>query len=192
MKCKNMILSVGVTFMFCFTLMSCTKTQVIPKPPVVTPPNPCEIPQDNRLDIVIEKTKKALKSNKCDEEFDTFYENILAVGEGNRDMKNKKIIEDFLVWCINNGTLNKNTGERYYASYFSYKFVSTNDFYNISSQCNKDKIESVFRKIENELHKKDRGLNRICGDKESYAKAYQLQKELKLVLTATCEASGAH
>jgi len=187
MKCKNIGLSIVITFLFFFTLISCTERQVI-REPFVPSPKPCEIPKGNSLDLVIEGTEKALEGNNCDEEFDKFYENILVAGEGNRDIKNKKLIEDFLVWCINNRTLNKSTGERYYASYFSYKFINTEDFYNTSSQC--DKIKSILRNIEKELQQKDRGLNRICGDKISYARAYKLKDDLELVFKATCEASG--
>jgi len=169
MPCSLAILSFSGTF---------------PPPPEIE--NSCAIPEGVRLDDVIKKSKEILQGNRCNEEFDELYENILKVAEGESGPKNKALIADFINWCYDNRILNKNTARQKYGEYFSSEFMCSEKWPKICHQC--PRLNEIEKEMAAELKKKEQGLLRICEDEPKYNKALTAMNQAMLVLKAACMA----
>ena len=188
LKSRKSIVPVCLIYGLCLFMLSCVSSAPPLQPPT-PPPAPeifCEAPSGKQLAGVIEQTKKVLGNAECHNEFDTLFENILIVGEGDSKPGNKKLIADFLEWCYNEQILFRNTAREYYGTYFSQRFVSLENYPKICAQC--DKLDNIIKGIEIEMKKKERGLYKICKDEQTYRNVEIIKNRSVLLLTATCEA----
>lgn len=149
----------------------------------------CPGPQSKSLVAAIDGAQTAL-INGCHAHFDRYYDDLLAIAEGDPKPDNKRAFSEFLVWSSNKGLLSKRQAQDYYNRYFNVKFMSLKGDYNNCSQTCPNKAK-VLLDMERELSDKEQGLLRVSLDNESYYRADQLFQEVELVLEATCTACAA-
>ncbi len=161
------------------TLVSCASTQPA-----------CPSPQTHNLDSAISSVQSSL-DNGCQAHFDRYYDELLAIAEGDPKPENKRAFSEFLVWSSEQGLLSTRQAQDYYNRYFNVKFMSMRgDYNNCSHTCpNKQK---VLYDMERELSDKERGLLNVSTDADSYYRADRLFQEVELVLEATCAACAAN
>ncbi len=149
----------------------------------------CAGPQSKNLGSAIGTAQSSLMQG-CHAHFDRYYDDLLAIAEGDPKPENKREFSEFLVWSSDKGLLSKRQAQDYYNRYFNVKFMSLRgDYNNCSHTCpNKQK---VLIDMERELAEKERGLLRVSLDNEGYYRADQLYQEVELVLEATCMACSA-
>lgn len=149
----------------------------------------CGGPMSRNLDSAIANVQSKL-INGCDAHFDSYYNELLTIAEGDPKPENKRAFSELLVWSADQGLLSKRQAENYYNRYFSVKFMSMRgDYNNCSHTCpNKRK---VLIEMEDELSDKERGLLKVSRDADGYYRADQLYQEIELVLEATCTACTA-
>jgi len=149
----------------------------------------CMSPQTRNLSSAMTAVQSNLQSG-CQAYFDSYYDDLLTIAEGDPRPENKREFSEFLVWATDDGLLSKRQAEDYYNRYFNVKFMSMRgDYNNCSHTCpNKQK---VLYNMERELSDKERGLLRVSLDNDGYYRADQLFQEVELVLEATCTACAA-
>ena len=149
----------------------------------------CNSPQSRNLSAAINSVQNSL-TNGCQAHFDRYYDELLAVAEGDPGPENKRAFSEFLVWSSEQGLLSTRQAEDYYNRYFNVKFMSMRgDYNNCSHTCpNKTK---VLIDMERELSDKERGLLKVSRDADGYYRADKLYQEVELVLEATCMACTA-
>jgi len=154
-----------------------------------TSPPPCNGPQSRNLDTAIDAVKSTLQSG-CEAHFDSYYDDLLGIAEGDPKPENKRIFSEFLVWSSDQGLLSKRQAKDYYNRYFNVKFMSLQgDYNNCSHTC--PRRDRVMLNMERELSDKERGLLRVALDNDGYYRADELYQEVELVLEATCTACTA-
>jgi hypothetical protein len=149
----------------------------------------CESPQTRNLTAAVDGVKGALV-NGCHAHFDTYYDDLLAVAEGDPKPENKRVFSEFLLWSADEGLLSRRQAEDYYNRYFNVKFMSLRSDYNNCSQTCPNK-RRVLLDMERELSEKERGLLKVSLDSSGYYRADELYQEMELVLEATCTACAA-
>lgn len=149
----------------------------------------CVSPQTRNLDSAIDSVKTALV-NGCHAHFDRYYDELLAIGEGDPKSENKRAFSEFLVWSADQGLLSNRQAEDYYNRFFNIKFMSLRGDYNNCSHTCPNKKQVLFD-MERELGNKERGLLKVSRDADGYYRADQLYQEVELVLEATCTACAA-
>ena len=149
----------------------------------------CGGPTTRNLDAAISSVQGNLV-NGCQAHFDSYFNSLLDVAEGDPKPENKRAFSEFLVWSSDQGLLSQRQAENYYNRYFNVKFMSMRgDYNNCSHTCpNKRK---VLIDMEHELSDKERGLLKVSRDADGYYRADQLYQEIELVLEATCTACTA-
>lgn len=149
----------------------------------------CAGPATRNLDAAVNDVKASLVEG-CHAYFDSYYDDLLKIAEGDPKPENKRIFSEFLVWSADEGLLSKRQAESYYNRYFNVKFMSLRgDYNNCSHTCpNKRK---VLLDMERELTDKERGLLKVSLDSDGYYRADRLYQEVELVLEATCTACTA-
>jgi len=153
-----------------------------------TPP-PCNGPQSRNLGHAIDDVKSAL-SGGCAAHFDRYYDDLLAIAEGDPKLENKRIFSEFLVWSSDEGLLSQRQARDYYNRYFNVKFTSMQgDYNNCSHTC--PRRDRVMLDLERELGDKERGLLKVSLDSAAYYRSDELYQEIELVLEATCTACDA-
>jgi len=154
-----------------------------------TPP-PCLSPQTRNLSHAVEDVKSNLRGGGCVAQFDRYYDDLLAIAEGDPKTENKRIFSDFLVWAGDEGLLSQRQARDYYNRYFNVKFISMQgDYNNCSHTC--PRRERVMLDMQRELGDKERGLLKVSLDSAGYYRADELYQEIELVLEATCTACDA-
>lgn len=154
-----------------------------------TAPPPCNGPQSKNLDIAISDVQSTLRGG-CSANFDTYYDDLLTIAEGDPKPENKRLFSEFLVWSGEQGILSQRQARDYYNRYFNVKFNSLqSDYNNCSHTC--PRRDTVMRNMERELSDKERGLMRVSKDNAGYYRADELFQEVELVLEATCTACSA-
>jgi hypothetical protein len=154
-----------------------------------TSPPPCASPQTRNLASAVDEAKGKL-SNGCAADFDRFYDDLLAIAEGDPKPENKRIFSEFLVWSADEGLLSQRQARSYYNRYFNVKFISLEgDYNNCSHTC--PRRDRVMLDMERELVDKERGLLKVSLDSDGYYRADELFREMELVLEATCTACAA-
>ncbi len=149
----------------------------------------CSSPQTHNLESATKIVKSNLMSG-CQSLFDSYYDDLLSIAEGDPGPENKRAFSEFLLWSTDQGLLSKRQAEDYYNRYFNVKFMSLQgDYNNCSHTC--PRRDRVMLNMERELTDKERGLLRVALDNEGYYRADELYQEVELVLEATCTACNA-
>jgi hypothetical protein len=152
-------------------------------------PPPCNGPQTKNLNAAMLDVQESLAGG-CAAHFDSYYEDLLGIAEGNPDPENKRLFSEFLVWSSDEGILSQRQARDYYNRYFNVKFVSLqSDYNNCSHTC--PRRDRVMLDMERELSDKERGLLKVSMDNAGYYRADELYQEVELVLEATCTACSA-
>jgi hypothetical protein len=152
-------------------------------------PPPCDGPQSNNLNTAIGEVQDNL-TDGCSAHFDSYYDDLLNIAEGDPKPENKRLFSEFLVWSSDQGILNQRQARDYYNRYFNVKFVSLqSDYNNCSHTC--PRRERVMLDMERELSDKERGMLKVSRDNAGYYRADELYQEVELVLEATCTACAA-
>lgn len=146
-------------------------------------------PQSKNLSNAIDAAQTSLV-NGCHAHFDRYYDDLLAIAEGDPKPENKRAFSEFLVWSSDTGLLSTRQAQDYYNRYFNVKFMALKGDYNNCSHTCPNKQKVLFD-MERELSDKERGLLRVSLDNEGYHRADQLFQEVELVLEATCMACAA-
>jgi hypothetical protein len=149
----------------------------------------CASPQTRNLDSAMQVVQSNLMSG-CQSYFDSYYDDLLTIAEGDPKAENKRAFSEFLLWSSDQGLLSKRQAEDYYNRYFNVKFMSMKGDYNNCSHTCPNKKKVLFN-MERELSDKERGLMKVSLDNEGYYRADQLFQEIELVLEATCMACTA-
>jgi len=149
----------------------------------------CTSPQTRNLDSAIDIVQSNLMSG-CQSRFDSYYDDLLTIAEGDPKPENKRAFSEFLVWSTDSGLLSKRQAEEKYNRFFNVKFMSMKGDYNNCSHTCPNKQKVLFN-MERELSDKERGLMRVSLDNEGYYRADKLFQEVELVLEATCMACTA-
>lgn len=149
----------------------------------------CMSPQTRDLSNAMSAVQSNLQSG-CQAYFDSYYDDLLTIAEGDPRPENKRAFSEFLVWATDDGLLSKRQAEDYYNRYFNVKFMSMRGDYNNCSHTCPNKQKVLFN-MERELSDKERGLLRVSLDNDGYYRADQLFQEVELVLEATCTACAA-
>lgn len=149
----------------------------------------CAGPQSKNLSGAISSAQSSLMQG-CHAHFDSYYDDLISIAEGDPKAENKREFSEFLVWSSDNGLLSKRQAEDYYNRFFNVKFMSLKGDYNNCSHTCPNKQKVLFD-MERELAQKERGLLRVSLDSEGYYRADQLYQEVELVLEATCTACAA-
>ena len=149
----------------------------------------CAGPQSKNLNAAIATAQSSLMEG-CHAHFDRYYDDLLAIAEGDPKPENKRAFSEFLVWASDKGLLSNRQAEDYYNRFFNVKFMSLKgDYNNCSHTC--PNRQKVLLNMERELEEKERGLLKVSLDNEGYYRADQLFQEVELVLEATCTACAA-
>lgn len=155
-----------------------------------TAPPACGSPTTNNLDAAVDQVKFSLNANGCVAHFDSYYDDLLRVAEGDPKPGNKRLFSEFLVWSADEGLLSKRQAKDYYNRYFNVKFMTLQgDYNNCSHTC--PSRNRIMRDMERELSDKERGLLKVSLDNDGYYRADELYQEIELVLEATCTACAA-
>lgn len=149
----------------------------------------CYPPQTRNLDSAFSAVRSNLESG-CAARFDTYYDELLTIAEGDPKPENKRAFSEFLVWASDEGLLSQRQAEDYYNRYFNVKFMSMRGDYNNCSHTCPNKQRVLFD-MEQELSDKERGLLKVSRDNDGYYRADRLYQEVELVLEATCNACTA-
>ena len=152
-------------------------------------PPDCNGPQSKNLSSAIDAAQTSL-INGCHAHFDRYYDDLLAIAEGDPKPENKRAFSEFLVWSSDTGLLSTRQAQDYYNRFFNVKFMALKGDYNNCSHTCPNKQKVLFD-MERELSDKERGLLRVSLDNEGYYRADQLFQEMELVLEATCMACAA-
>ena len=154
-----------------------------------TSPPPCGSPSTKHLATAVVQVEHELDSG-CSAYFDSYFDQLLTVAEGDPKPENKRVFSDHLLWATDRGILSQRQAKDYYNRYFNVKFVSLESEYNnCSHTC--PRRDRVMRSMERELSEKERGLMKISLDNSGYYRADELYQEVELVLEATCTACEA-
>ena len=149
----------------------------------------CAGPQSKNLSSAIATTQSSLMQG-CHAHFDRYYDDLLAIAEGDPKPENKREFSEFLVWASDKGLLSNRQAQDYYNRFFNVKFMALKGDYNNCSHTCPNKQKVLFD-MERELADKERGLLKVSLDNEGYYRADQLFQEVELVLEATCTACAA-
>ena len=146
----------------------------------------CTPPQETNLDAAFSTARTDLQSG-CAAHFDTYFQRLRIVAEGDPGKDNKARFSEFLVWSNNEGLISKVQAREMYNRYFGIKFVSLKNDYSICTGTCPRQAE-VMRNMTAELADKEQGLLKVSNDRRGYTRASQLFQETELVLEATCMA----
>ena len=78
----------------------------------------CGSPQSRNLDTAIDGVQTSL-INGCHAHFDRYYDELLAIAEGDPKPENKREFSEFLVWSSDQGLLSTRQAEDYYNRFFN-------------------------------------------------------------------------
>ena len=146
----------------------------------------CKLPSSKIVLIAFDEARANLSRSECISQFDDTFEALLVASAGDPKIENKRLFHDFLKWSMNEGIIRKTDASRLYTEYFSYKYASLPNDYNVCSYGSKEgQIGADLRK---ELVKKERGLMQVSKDNENYLIAHNNQAKLALILEATWRA----
>ncbi len=148
----------------------------------------CSLPEGPNLEQAISAARFDLETG-CENEFDAYFQRLLAIAEGDPKKENKASFSDFLLWANETGLLSKVQARELYNRYFGVKYVSLVSDYSVCSQTCPHQSD-VMRQMNRELGDKEQGLLKISADRLNYTRASNLYQETELVLEATCEACG--
>jgi hypothetical protein len=148
----------------------------------------CSPPQGPNLERAISAARFDLETG-CEREFDSYFQRLLKIAEGDPKKENKASFSDFLLWANDSGLLSKRQARETYNRYFGIKYVSLISDYSVCSQTCPHQSD-VMRDMNRELADKEQGLLKVSADRLNYTRASNLYQETELVLEATCEACG--
>jgi hypothetical protein len=146
----------------------------------------CELPAGPDLNASVSSARFDLETG-CADRFDSYFERLMSIAEGDPKKENKAVFSDFLLWANQQGLLSKRQARRHYNRYFGVKFVSLMSDYSVCSDvCPRQ--QQLLSEMRDELADKERGLLKVSADPVSYQRASQLYRETELVFGATCAA----
>ena len=145
---------------------------------------PCIPPTGNKIDMALSQARADLSNNACQVKYDLYFQRLLDIAEGEPKIENKKKMSEFLEWSNTNGLLTMIQTKELYNRYFNTTFMSLPDEYNTCYSCRKKATIEIAMK--HELIEKEKGLMKVCADKESYFRASSQFKNYLTVLDAVC------
>jgi len=148
----------------------------------------CSPPQGPNLEQAISRARFDLETG-CEHEFDSYFQRLLTIAEGDPKKENKASFSEFLLWANDTGLLSKRQARQVYNRYFGVKYVSLVSDYSVCTQTCPNQSD-VMRNMNLELADKEQGLLKISADRLNYTRASNLYQETELVLEATCMACG--
>ena len=148
----------------------------------------CSPPQGPDLGRAISAARLDLTSG-CEARFDSYFQQLLSIAEGDPKKDNKAQFSEFLMWANEQGLLSRAQAREIYNRYFGVKYVSLLSDYSVCSQTCPRQTE-VMRNMQRELADKEQGLLKVSADPLAFHRANRLFQETELVLEATCEACG--
>ena len=148
----------------------------------------CSLPEGPNLERAISAARFDLETG-CEHEFDSYFQRLLTIAEGDPKKENKASFSDFLLWSNEAGLLSKRQARELYNRYFGVKYVTLVSDYSVCTQTCPHQSD-VMRQMNRELGDKEQGLLKISADRINYTRASNLYQEAELVLEATCEACG--
>ncbi len=96
---------------------------------------PCDGPQTKNLNAAMNEVRSNL-TDGCSAYFDSYYDDLLSIAEGDPKAENKRLFSEFLVWSSDQGLLSQRQARDYYNRFFNVKFVSMqSDYNNCSHTC---------------------------------------------------------
>ena len=152
----------------------------------------CRMPEGHNLDSAFAHVRGSLIKNRhqCGPFFDTYFQRLLAIAEGDPGPDNKRRFSEFLLWTSAEGIISKRQAQDLYNRYFNVKFVSLKgDYNNCSQAC--PKRASMMADMAQELSDKEQGLLKVSSDNQAFYRADLLLQETELVMEATCTACAA-
>ena len=170
----------AVTLLATLMLAGCESTPVA---------DVCNGPLSNNLTQAISDVESRLGAG-CEYQFDSYFDQLLAIAENDPDPENKRAFSDHLVMAKNLGVISQRQAQERYNRFFNVKFVTFTGDYNTCSQACPDR-RSLLARMQRELGDKERGLLKISQDQAGFYRADVLLKEADLVLEATCRACEA-
>ena len=163
-------------------IVGCVEHQ--PKP--VSGIDNCPIPSGHMIGQAFDTARSTLSNPVCRYKFGAIFNTLLKISEGDPKMENKELFSNLLVWSKDEGIISHRQAKEIYSTYFSSRFVSLPTNHQTCSHC--IHLEKIVSDCKSELKKKEQGLLKICGDKETYAKAHNELQTIQLILEATCRA----
>ena len=148
----------------------------------------CSLPEGPNLEQAISTARFDLETG-CEHEFDSYFQRLLVIAEGDPKKENKASFSEFLLWANDTGLLSKRQARQLYNRYFGIKYVSLVSDYSVCTQTCPNQSD-VMRNMNLELADKEQGLLKISTDRLNYTRASNLYQETELVLEATCKACG--
>ena len=148
----------------------------------------CTPPEGHNLEQAMGAARFDLQTG-CEAQFDSYFQRLLAIAEGDPKKENKAQFSDFLLWSNETGLHSKRQARQLYNRYFGVKYVSLMADYSVCSDACPNKSR-LLNNMRGELSDKERGLLKVSADPLSYQRALQLYRETELVLQATCSACG--
>lgn len=152
------------------------------------PRSACNPPQGPDLGRAVSAARFELTTG-CETQFDSYFQQLLSIAEGDPKKDNKAQFSEFLMWANEEGLLSKAQARETYNRYFGVKYVSLLSDYSVCSQTCPRQTE-VMRDMQTELADKEQGLLKVSADPLAFHRASRLFEETELVLEATCEACG--
>lgn len=149
----------------------------------------CASPLPQRLELAITEAESRLAAG-CEAQYAVLFDQLLAVGEGDPKVQNKRLFSEFLTGLGNKGIISPQQSKETYTRYFGSKFVSAlGSFNNCASMC--PVKDNLFSEMRSELQDKSRGLLNISSDQAGYGRANKLHAEYELSIEATCQACSS-
>lgn len=147
----------------------------------------CAGPKSRNLEQAVDQVKSRLSHVECADEFASYFEELLVIGEGDPAVGNKALYREFIAWSHRQGLIGKQQGKTLYTRHFHRNFVTLPDEYNNCAAVCPDQA-ALERELKGELFSKHRGAVRILGDKEAYRQIDADYNGVLLLLDATCQA----
>lgn len=181
---KMTVISLAVA-VICVGCVSSKKTNPTPVPVVES----CPLPSGYIVEQAFQTARSTLSNPACRYKFDAVLASLLHVCEGAPEMKNKELFHAFFEWAKDEGIISLVQAKKHYTRYFSNRFISLPDNYQICSHCSR--LKPMMKNCRDELKRKEQGLLKVCGDKATYAKASGDLDKVALILEATCRSCAA-
>jgi hypothetical protein len=177
---KRLVSAMMIVITICFFTGCVSQKQATETAPV------CRIPSSPLVDTAFQTARNTLSNPECRYSFEAVFDALLDISEQAPAPENKEFFIGFLEWVRDKGIISDIQAKTYYTRHFSRKFVTLVRDYQTCGVC--PRINEMLRDCWDELKQKERGLLKICSDKDTYSKAYNDLQKIELVLEATCSA----
>ena len=93
----------------------------------------CSLPEGPNLEQAISAARFDLETG-CEHRFDSYFQRLLTIAEGDPKKENKASFSDFLLWANDAGLLSKRQARETYNRYVGIKYVSLVSDYSVCAQ----------------------------------------------------------